>query len=262
MEKRKPTLEEVINFVQGAAKKAAAKCYKGKPTEHQKEMVQEAALWAIENYDKIIKFLEDKVATEGFEIDGLKGIKTYLRKRSSGEVIDYIKAGNGFEDFTGWNRVSLSSDDGEDFEIDQVLGSKGIFKDIDPHKINIKWDLVAKLASKDIQFHAFAKQLLGIQLRIIGPVLNVEIARADQLVKEFIDRFDNPEYADCDWFKQCCYALGVSELLGWPNEPIRVSDSKAILGENLEPVDLYSEKPCYNYQLRTAQESFNFDSHG
>lgn len=256
MEKRKPTLNEVVEFVQSAAKKSAGKCYRGKPTEHQKEMVQEAALWAIENYEKIIQFLENKVATEGFEIDGLKGIKSYLRQRSNGEVIDYIKAGNGFEDFTGWNRISLASDEGEEIELDQVLGNRGVFGNLDPHKVNIKWDLVSKLASEDSEFHAFAMQLLGIQLRLIAPVLNVEIARADQLVKAFIERFDSWEHYNCDWLRQCAYALGISELLGWPNEPVTRNDG-GMVGQDLIPVDLYSTEPNANYKLKNAQEKFD-----
>lgn len=248
MEDQRPTKEEVLKYAERMTKFFISRKAKFLPKEQQEEIQQIAMIVMLEKYDEI-------------RAEGWKSL-TYQKCR--GVVLDYIKQGTGFEDDSDNHRVDLANSDGDDISIDQVMGAEGIFTDSLLDKINIRWDLVARLASGDIQLHAFAKQLLGIQLRIIGPVLNVEIARADQLVKEFIDRFDNPEYADDTtdkgmWFRQCCYALGISEIMGWPNEPAKYSDLNSGIGFGLKPVDLYSEEHHQAYKEKNSQMGFDLD---
>lgn len=248
----KPTLMEVLEVVDKKINFFIYALAINLPDEQKDEIRQIARLKIFEKYD---------------EIDPEQNWKGLLNMKLSGIVKDYIKQGTGFEDGEGWKRLGMNDDDGEEISVENVMGARGLFDTIDIERINVNWELVAKLASKTPEFHAFVKQLIGIPLRIIGPVLNVEIARADQLIKEFTDRFDDPHYADDTtaegfWFRQCCYALGVSELMGWPNEPCRYHDSGVIVGSKLQPVNINSEEPSYNYKLKTAQMGFDLDGKG
>ena len=243
MEASKPSIEVILAEVE---KKTSFFIYKyaGHLPDEQKEDIKQIAkmrLW--EKYPEIEP----------------TGWKAYISKRCGGVVMDYIKQGTGFEDGEGWNRLTLKDSEGETLEVENTLGLAGIFDKVDPNKIDIKWDIVAKMARRDKNIHAFAMQILGFQLRLIAPVLNVEIARADQLCKEFVEWFDDAEKVHCSWTQQAAYAFGISEMLGWPNEPVRLHDAKAYLAQHEKEVDLYSIEPHYNYKLRTAQMGFNFE---
>lgn len=242
MEENGPSIQEVLDYTKKMILFFIAKKAKHLPYEQKEEIQQIAYLKLIEKFPEI--------RSEGW--------KSLIYQKCNGIVLDYLKLGTGFEDDTDNHRVELVNSDGDDVSVDQVAGIYGVSSP-ELQKVNINWDLLSKLASRDLPLRAFSKQLLGIPLKTIGPNLDVEIARADQLVKEFISRFDDPEFADCAWFKQCCYALGISELLGLPNEPIYLDDADYMIGENLDPVNLYDEEPSFNYKMKTAQLGFNID---
>jgi len=204
-------------------------------------------------------------------IEADKGWRSLVYNHCRGAVLDYLKHGKGFQE-ERWSiqkpeevgdvhvgklqsRVPLTSSDGEDICIDQIVGQNGIFDELNVDRIEIDWDLVAKLASQDECLHAFAKNLRGVTLEKIAPVFGIEIARAGQLVQAFIERFDDPEHADCPWFKQTCFALGICEVLGMPN----VDQTKILgfsVGHGLAPVDLDTTQPMKYVLERDAQQSF------
>ena len=252
----KPSLDEVLLYAKAMVRKCIAenKHSKGAPKEHKDEIEQDAYERLIGKYPEI-------------QPDGWKSL-TYNHCR--GAVLDYLKQGKGFAE-ERWSlqkpeevgnthvgkiseRISLHNTDGEDVSLDKVMGQYGAFNELSFDRIEINWDLVARMSSQDESLHAFAKFLRGITLDQMAPVFGVKIARAGQLVQAFIERFDDPDHADCPWFKQCCFALGLCERLGRP----KIDQSKILgfnLGWNLPAVDLDSVKPCQHITEMKSQMS-------
>lgn len=223
----KPSLDEVLDYAKAQIKNFIRKKAYNLPREHQEEIEQECFLSIIKKYHDITA-------------DG--GWRSLIYQKANGVVLDYIKEGKG-DEFSrssvskkGFHRanVYLNSND-EETDFSQFLGQQGHFTEAELD-IKINWDLVSRLASKDLMLHVYAKHLLGHSLEQIALVFNKEHARIGQYVEEFVSRFDDPEYADCAWFKQTCYAFGLCEKLGLPN----VDQGS---GWQLKPVDLNDLKP-------------------
>lgn len=257
----KPSLDEVLSYGKKMVRHWIRKKAKNAPLEQQEEMEQEAFIRLMTKYP---------------EIETEKGWKSLVYQHCRGAVLDYDKGGHGFED-DSWSiqkpeeagavhagkmqtRVSLNDSDGDDVSIEQVLGQNGAFSMFDPQKVSINWELVARLASQDEFLHAFAKFLRGVTLEEMAPVFGVKVARAGQLVQAFVARFDDPEHADCPWFKQTCFALGISEHLGMglaDQSGVRIGGLEfASLGWNLNPVDLDDNSPSQAIRETQSQMSF------
>ncbi len=252
----KPSLDEVLLYTKAMVKKVIAgnKRARSTPKEQQEEILQVAYERLLEKYPEIKP----------------EGWRSFVFTHSRGAVLDYLKSGEGFAE-TRWSlqksedvgathvgkikeRISLHNTnqggrDGDDLSLDQAMGQYGVFNEIDLDRVKINWDLVARMASQDECLHAFAKSLRGITLEEMAPVFGVKVARAGQLVQAFIDRFDDPEHADCPWFKQSCFALGLCSRVGIPN----IDQSKIMgfnIGWGLPAVDLdYVKEPEESKQM-------------
>lgn len=225
----KPTLDEVMNYAKKRIGIALYKSAASLPAEQQEEAEQEAWVRVLEAYQKI---------------DG-ESWKSFISTHCSGGVLDYIKAGHGFlEDRRGKDtrknmkdRVSIVDEKGNSLDVDEVAGINGIFHEEDFMKnYDIKWPLVAKMASVDTNIHILAKIILGfdfIELAKIFKCSNEDISRR---YRRFLKRLSMPAYARDPWLDQFIYAFGLSETFN------TASKSNG-LGEKLTPVDLYSNKP-------------------
>lgn len=237
---KKPKLEEVLQYLEKSISYNVGVHAKKLPKEHQDEIKQIARMKIVERYPKILP----------------EGWKAYVSRICEGTVKDYKKQGTGFEDGKDWLRFENLNSEDDEISVDKVLSSNGIFDKHDPHKVVINWELAEKLASKDPQLLAFLKQIRSEKLKDIAPNLGVSVSRADQLINEFIARFDDPNEAENPWLIQIAYALGISELLGLPNRPVYINDG-GMLGEFLTRANIDDESIHENVRNKDAQQSFD-----
>ncbi len=254
----KPTIEEVIKYATPLIHKFIGASASDLPREQKEEITQQAML-------RLWKAYADLNADDGW--------KSFVYNHCRGAVLDYLKFGNGFQE-SKWSlhhdakkktpklskRVQPSDTDDEspELQLDRIAGAHGIFSELDPDKIEIKWHLLARMASQDEHLHAFAKYLRGLSVEEMAPVFGLCRTRVSQMVQAFIDRFDDPEHSDCVWFKQCCYALGISKQLGMTDEPARYPNGNFV-GFNLKPVDLDSVTPHHYLLELDAQQEMKLD---
>lgn len=262
----KPTIQEVIDYARPIAGKLISEKAADAPREHKDEIEQCVMLRLIEAYPGL---------------DESKGWKSFVYNHTRGAILDYLKFGDGFAE-QRWSLRDGEPEEGEDpapvkvpkltsrvelyrdgekddaFDIDRALGQHSIFHELDVESPVIKWELLARLASKDEHLHAFAKYLRGISIEDMAPVFGVVRTRVSQMIQAFLDRFDDGEHAECQWFMQTCYALGVSRLLGMPDEPVRYPSGNHV-GFNLNPVDLDSVKPHHYLLEQASQMEMKFD---
>lgn len=239
--KTRPTLDEVLKETTKKVSYWLFKKANKLPQEQKDEIKQIAMMTIFEQYGEI----------------EAEGWKSYLNKRCLGFVLDYQKQRKGFISFgKKLQRVENSDSDGDDIPLDTSIHKYGV---LDPKAVNdveIRWELLSKLASKDMALKAFVKnKVLGITLEVLVPHFNLETTRINQLVQEFIDRFDSPEHADCEWFMQCCYALGLCKTLDIHDGAQFLSDSNSMIGEHLIPVDLWDETPNHSWLEKQSQMS-------
>lgn len=213
------------------------------PAEHKEEIAQDAFLRLLEQYDLV---------------DAEKGWKSYVYNHCRGTVLDYLKAGKGFRE-TAWSiakdeehdarnvlkireRLSVSSDSPDDFDLEHALGKSGIFSEITTSEIEINWELVSRMACHDEAIHATAKWLKGFSIEEISKVLSFSEHKVSNLIKGFWDRFDDPAKCLDIWFLQTAFAFGLcghlgiaeidqSDVLGFPvgwNWPIINLDSEDV----------------------------------
>lgn len=236
--KKEAFLEILLDHARKVTKQAIRKYCKRCPPEQQDEILQMALLMVLELFDK--KQIRRKFW------------KTYLRIRCRGLAQDYKKQGTGFEDGAGWVRFENMNSEDDEISVDQVLSSNGVFSKWDPARIEIKWEMLAKLASMDFHLECFLKQIRSEKLKEISPVMGVSVSRADQFINEFIERFDDPERYHNDWDIQIAWALGISEMLGLPNKPLLRHDG-GIVGDSLIPINLDDETVHQNILHKKAQ---------
>lgn len=218
------------------------------PVEHKEEIRQEAALRIISSYGRL---------------DCTKGWKSFVFNHARGAVMDYKKFGRGFKE-DSWklredesettNMVSrvimnfnLNQDD-KDF--DSYLSDLGIFSK-DPDEILINWDLVSRMATDDESIHIFAKWIRGFEINEMANIFGMSRTRIFQLVQAFLVRFKNADENKHDpWFRQICFAFGISELFDLP----LVDESKRMripIGWSSRAVDLDSVQPIH---IETEQQ--------
>lgn len=242
--KSKSKKEFFLEFILFKARKyisfaLSRKSTKRLPKEQQEEISQEAIL-------KILELFESKRIKKKFW-------RTYIRTICFGKALDYKKLGQGFEDGYGWTRFENTNGDEEEISIDQTLSYHEKYTTYDVEKIEIKWDLLCKMASRDKWLECFLRQIRSDKLREIAPVIGLSVSRADQYINEFLERFDDPKDYDNPWVQQIAYGLGISKILGWPAAPVYL-EGGAMVGEFLKPINL-DELPIHPV-MNQKQESY------
>lgn len=257
--KQKPSIEEVLKYATPQVRLFISKVAIDLPFEQRSEIEQDAYVRLVEAYP---------------ELDPEKGWKSFVYNHCRGAALDYLKFGRGFheqrwsivkDEEHGSKNVSkirerlflVSSEDGTDIEVDQVMGVHGVFSE-QSRAAKIRWELLARMSAQDETLHVFAKHLRGIGIDEMVPVFNLCRARIGQLIQAFVARFDDPEQAECPWFLQTCFALGICEELGLPD----VDQSEVLgfkIGWGFDPVDLDSLEPNYVLKEQASQMGFSFD---
>lgn len=245
-ENKKPTREEVLAYTEKVFNHFMGKRWlRSSPPEQREEMLQEAFIRVLNKYDE-------------FEVD--RSWKSLVSSHARGAILDYLKAGNGFEE-SRWSlqkpddvgsvhagklqtRIALENCEGEDSDVDEVAGRFGVFQQM-RGEIQINWDLLAKLCAGDSELKVFAWWLRGFTYEEIGAAIGVKTARVGQIVGEVINRFDDPTWSSNGeaWLRQISYALGISELLGfvdrnWDGGFVGGGLYVKEIGVNNSPVDL------------------------
>lgn len=244
----KPSIEEVLKYAKPIIRKFIGEKAKDLPHEQREEIEQTANLRILQAYDRL---------------DPDAGWRSFVYNHARGAVLDYQKFGCGFEE-AAWSlaqeeevgsrsllklrdRVPLVATNGEDAQIEDIAAREGVslsFGD-EELQIRINWELVARLASTDIELHVFAKYLKGYSIEEMAPVFGLSRARVGQLLEAFQERLDSPRTMNEPWNRQIAFALGAgraigllncekdqSEVYGWP------------IGTDLAPVDLDSLIPA------------------
>lgn len=217
----KPSLPEVLHYTRRVFLKIIGKrSLRGLPQEQKDEMLQDAYCRIIEKYP---------------EFNSEKSWKALVFAHARGAILDYAKSGGGFEE-QRWSiqkpeevgnthvgklsqRLSLQNVEGEESDVDEVAGRNGVFFEL-LDKVQINWSLLARLSYTDKELRVFAWYLRGHTYEAIGDALLCGAARVGQICQTVIARFDSPDYASLDHviFNQTCYALGISELLGFKHK--------------------------------------------
>jgi hypothetical protein len=236
---QKPSVDDVITYAQFMVKSFITKYALDYPREHQEEMQQEAFERCLKAYPRL---------------DPLKGWKSFVYNHCRGAVMDYKKFGQGFHEQRWsvvkekdakrpqpgkiWDRINITLDQEQDFDLDTYLGSQGIHctQNAQP---TIDWDLVARMASCDEVIHAFAKYILGFEINEIAVMFGISRSKAALFLTAFIDRFDDPLLFDDIWVNQTAFAFGIAPLLGYKNVDQSIIHGFPI-GWNMKPVDLWS----------------------
>jgi DNA-directed RNA polymerase specialized sigma24 family protein len=237
----KPTKEEVYDY---AKKKIEAAIYshaRGKPHEQIEEATQDAWLRVFEAYERLDR----------------DTWKSFIATHANGAVLDYFKLGKGhLEDRKGKEdkkdkdgneirksrenikmRVSYTDDENKDFDIDAIAGLNGVFtSEYLMEEQDIKWDLVAKMASADSAIHLLAKLILGFSMDELSDFFKCSKETLSRRYRRFLKRINMPSYARDPWMDQFIFAFGLSEMF-------HLKEVDNGLGHDYQAVDLYSKKP-------------------
>lgn len=233
---KKPTLDEVLAYAEPNIKNWISKEAKDLPFEQIEEVLQEGFVRIIKAYPTL---------------DPEKGWKAFVYKHARGAVLDYLKAGHGFteerwsiakpEEHDSRNvtkmrsRLGLVNEKGEDMSVDFVLGMNGEFDEL-VDKLKINWELVSRMATPDMGINAFSRFIQGFSIEEIAYSVGLSRARLGQILDEFVARFEDPHQAFNPWFQQTCFAFGISERMGFPNE----DNGK---GWSFDPRNIYDTVP-------------------
>lgn len=240
----KPTIEAVLAYVRPLTLKFIAQFARDLPEEQREEIEQSVNLKVIQAY-------------KGLDPDA--GWKSYAWNLARGAVLDYKKHGQGFQE----SRWSIAKEEAHDSihatkirervfhgppgledmpDLEAVLGRSGVFSETEIDTIRIRWDLVARLARRDDELHAFAKWIRGYELEEMAPHFGLSRARIGQLIQQFIDRLDTPSEMDSPWNRQIAFSLGIARHFGVPD-----CDQARLylypIGNDLDPVDLDDLSP-------------------
>lgn len=247
----KPSIEEVLRYADPLIMKFIGDYAADLPYEQKEEAQQTARLRIVQAY---------KV------LDAAAGWKSFVFNHSRGAVLDYLKFGAGFQE-SKWSiskteehgsvhvskireRLSLFDSDGESVEIDQILGSNGMFSELDPDAVTIRWELVARMATADPCIHAMARFLLGYAIEDMAPEFDKCRSRVGQFIQAFVDRFDDPQWAESIWFLQTCYAFGLCKAMGLPDVDQSTIPGNPKCGWDYPPKDLASLPEIVEHPLQ------------
>ena len=266
-QKEKPSLEDVIKYARKQLQIYTAKFASNLPFEQKEEISQSGLLRVIEKYDGL---------------DPAKGWKSYVQRHCSGAVLDYIRWGVGFKEQT-LTPSQKKNEDGElieppeekkpwrlrkritpesrnrngsdvDFEncLESILGFNNKFHaPVDLSEFRPHWELLARMASQDVDIHLVSKLLLGFTQTELASMFRVSRERLTQRFAEFCKRLDDPEFYNSKWIIQTIYAFGLSHKFNQRNEDLG-------FGWEYDPVDLWSRDINYIENLN-PQMIFEFN---
>lgn len=232
--------------------------------EQQEDVRQNAILWFLENYSRI---------------DSSKGWTRFINEKCWGLIFDFLRdKKQTFINFSEGNpkRVFNTSSEGSVCDVNKVLNRN----ELDPryevqeyrteeqiYNSEVKWELLKRMASEDKELKAFLMQVFNRKLSDIGKINMVSASRAEQIVSQFISRFeekkieqenqtqpeDQMNFLDSDsyervtamimWNRQIAWAMRISERLGWPDEPQVYPGTNIMVGAQLKPINLNEEAP-------------------
>lgn len=251
-ERKPPTREEVLEYAEKQIKYYIKENASYLPEEQKDEIRQEASIRLLSAYDRI---------------DPEKGWMSFVQSHCWGSVMDYLRSGDGFEESGDKEeeddpaapktqkapklkkRISLTSYDGEDRDLEHILGANGIFiEDEDPSEFMVhpNWDLIARLASRDEKVHLVAKILMGCTQTAEADNFGVSRERLSQRIREFFDELDKPENLHSKVINQTIYAFGLSQYFGmepvdngvgwdWPPVDLKSANSKEEIERFIQP---------------------------
>lgn len=249
----KPPLDEVVEYATKQISIYVGKIASSLPLEQREEAGQTAMLRVLEAYERI---------------DGSKGWKSFVQRHCSGAILDYIRWGTGFEESTlkkpdedaepekkPWrlkSRLQIVTDHDGEISLDSTLGFVGVSKtqpDIDGYRPN--WDLIARMATQDVDIHLVAKLLLGFTQTELSSMFKVSRERLTQRLNEFCIRLDSTEHLGSRWIAQTIFAFGLCSKFHQPEIDLG-------FGWEYDPVDLWSTDINYIERL-DPQMSFDFN---
>jgi RNA polymerase sigma factor (sigma-70 family) len=241
----KPSIQEVLAYAKPIVAKFIGQFAADAPFEQKEEMQQNAALRVIEAYP---------------QLDANAGWKSFVYNHSRGAVLDYLKFGKGFAE-ERWSiakeeehgsrnvskmrtRESYTSADNSDIDLEQVLGANGVYMQPGQERSEIRWDLLARLASSDESLLAFLKWLRGFSIDEIGVILGLSRARSGQLVMSVVEKLKSTPGEKEMAMRQVIWALGLADRFGIPDMDQSLIYGFSI-GWNRPAVDLDSWEPKY-----------------
>ncbi len=240
--KELPTWENVEEYANKKINSAVYSKCSNLPYEIQEDIKQEAWIRVWRHFDKLVPG---------------KSWKAFISTHCNGAVLDFLKSNRGLHELktgatTMKSRVRMYSEDGSEFGVDHVLGAFGIYADAehDKEQLDIKWDLVQRLAAEDDRVLILAKHIVGVSYVDIASQSKFCRERVGQQCREIINHFSSPESEGDKWTEQVLYAFGLSDLYGTPNE-----DNG--FGWQMEPVDIFSDTSTIaNNKFRPQMEMF------
>lgn len=267
-DKKKPSLEEVLEYAAKQASIYVRKSASSLPPEQRDEIEQDALLRCLEAYDRL---------------DSTRGWKSYIQRHCWGAALDYIRSSAGFEEselprtvkdpVTGevidlpekkpWRLKSRLANDGisttrdsdhGDVSVDQTLGSHGVhdihhlFENTEP-----RWELIARMASQDSDIHLVGKLRLGFTQTELSGLFKVSRERLTQRFQEFCRKLDSAEQMDSRWTAQTIFAFGLCAQFNMPDRDLG-------FGWEYEAVHLWSIDDGYVDKVN-PQMAFEFDWH-
>jgi RNA polymerase sigma factor (sigma-70 family) len=219
----RPSKDDIVKYAKKTVDYHLHKFAKNLPEEQKDEVRQEAMIRVLVAYENL---------------DTEKSWKTYVQQHCKGAVLDYLRAGNGFEE-TGWiasdkssvepttgmrltRRIEIVSgdDDSDALNAEDIAGLFGMFDEIEPNEFKPNFDLLFRMSGVDQEIHLITKLLLGFNQTELAEQYEKGITRErlSQKVDEFFKKLDAPEFIGNRWIEQTIFALGLCEYYTMPNK--------------------------------------------
>lgn len=169
-----------------------------------------------------------------------EGWKAFIQRHCSGAVLDYLKK-------AATKRETYEIEEERD-EIDgDLLINYGIFYDSSEEvRLPIKWDLVARMASKDDRVLLVARFILGHRITDIAKNSRMSRETLSQKLQEFYEMLEDPFNLNDKWVNQVIYAFGLSEYF-------HMQEHDNGEGWDLEPMDIFAEDLEFKKKVYTNQ---------
>lgn len=224
----KPSKDEVVAYALERIERHMYKFARKLPFEQKEEISQNAILRVLEAYERL---------------EGDKW-KAFIDLHCRGGVIDYIKLGKGhMEDRKGkdsrsniTSRLSNHDLDMVNVDVETIAALNGVFSEESwMDQQDIKWELVAKMASVDSAIHLLAKLILGFSMDELANFFKCTKETLSRRYRRFLKRLNMPSYARDPWMDQFIFAFGLSEMF-------HLKEIDNGLGHDYQAIDLYSKK--------------------
>lgn len=199
------------------------------------------------------------------------GWKSFVQQRVNGAILDFLKLGRGFEEIKWKQKKVRGEENQEDYSsyalhdrvtniekdkesgdfgtaVEAIAGSHGVSYNLKDTLSDVKWELVAKLASQDDIILLVAKHLLGETFEEMSQRSGVSRERFSQRYSEFFEKLDSVLSIDDKWTNQVIYAFGLCDVYGIKNKDYG-------LGHDLDPLDLFSDEIYFEGKKYSPQTS-------